>query len=92
MAQDPFTRPVPTLAEQTAQTARDVDEVRGNPGRYFRPGTPSSLRERVAQARADYYEQAIGHGELTVPEVQEAEAYGRVRAYDEVLAMIDETG
>jgi hypothetical protein len=45
MTSDPFTRRVPTLAEQTAQTARDVDEVRANPGRYFREGTPAYERE-----------------------------------------------
>jgi hypothetical protein len=41
MSTDPFTRKVPTLAEQTAQTARDVDEVGRNPGRFFREGTRS---------------------------------------------------
>lgn len=52
MAYDPFTRPVPTLAQVTAQTARDVDEVHAHPGRYFRPGTPSYERERVTMPDA----------------------------------------
>lgn len=50
-----------------------------------------TLREKVAQARADWYEVALGHGEKTGHELQEQEAYGRVRAFDIVLDMIDGT-
>ena len=51
-----------------------------------------SLREQVRQARSDYYEQALGHGEKAGHEEQEARAYGRVEAYDDVLRMLDGPG
>lgn len=47
-----------------------------------------ALRQQVQQARKDYYDQAIGHGELTGHDEQEARAFGRVEAYDEVLGWL----
>ncbi len=52
----------------------------------------TALREQVQQARNDYYEQAIGHGELSGHEEQEARAYGRVEMCDEVLGWLAGTG
>jgi hypothetical protein len=53
-------------------------------------GKLQALREQVQQARNDYYEQALGHGELTGHEEQEARTYGRVEMCDEVLGWLAE--
>ena len=61
---------------------------------YEEPGELDAARrlqelgQQVQQARNDYYEQAIGHGELPGHEEQEARAYGRVEMCDEVLGWL----
>ena len=49
------------------------------------------FRRAIKRDRDLYYEQATGHGDLSGHEAQEERAYGRVLAYDEVLAAMDRT-
>jgi|ERR1035441_9944226 hypothetical protein len=49
----------------------------------------TELHAYVKEQRGIYDEQAAEHGELTGHEAQEGRAYGRVEAYDEVLAYMD---
>ena len=51
---------------------------------------PGTLRTQVQQARSDYYEQACDHGDMTGHEEQEARAFDRVEALDEVLGWLAE--
>ena len=51
----------------------------------------AEFRATAKRDRDLYYEQACGHGEMTGHEAQEERAYGRVLAYDEVLAAMDRT-
>jgi hypothetical protein len=49
----------------------------------------TELHAYVKEQRGIYDEQAADHGEMTGHEAQEERAYGRVEAYDEVLAYMD---
>ena len=50
----------------------------------------AELRATVKCQRDTHYELACDHGEMPGHEKQEERAYGRVEAYDAVLAMMDE--
>ena len=49
----------------------------------------TEFRADVKRDRDLFNEQAAEHGEMTGHEAQEERAYGRVEAYDEVLAYMD---
>lgn len=57
------------------------------------PKTPgqcwAALREHIKQERAAQNDIACDHSELTGHEQQEERAFGRVEAYDEMLATMD---
>lgn len=75
------------IADAVKGTLRKLGPTMTDPTSDGHPATLDSLRQQVQQARDIHYEQACEHGEAG-QQVAEARAYGRVAAYDEVLAYL----
>lgn len=81
----------PAKARYYELKAENADRLRDDILKVIRElGSPTleALRQQVQQARDTHYELACDHSEMAGHEVQEAREFGRVAAYDEVLALL----